>query len=272
MSTATAMQLQPDDRPQSEEEAAAFKCVDPLSTACEEKTDAIIARLAALPPLEYDRVRKAEAEKLGVRVDTLDSEVRKARGDSAVESGAGCAVMFPELEPWPEAVNGAALLDDLTATFKRFVILPEHADIALALWVLHTYTIEAASASPILASVSPEKRCGKSTLLDLLGRLVSRPLPTSNILPAALFRSVEKWHPTLLIDEADTFLKDNDELRGVLNSGHTRGSAFVIRTVGDDHEPRRFSTWGPKAIAMIGALPDTLADRSITIPMRRKLP
>ena len=33
-----------------------------------------------------------------------------------------------------------------------------------------------------------------------------------------------------------------------------------------------FSTWGAKAIALIGKLPDTLADRSITIEMRRKMP
>ena len=69
----------------------------------------------------------------------------------------------------------------------------------------------------------------------------------------------------MLIDEADSFLRNSDELRGVLNSGHTRDSAFVIRTVGEDHEPRRFSTWGAKAIALIGKLPDTLADRSIEV-------
>lgn len=45
------------------------------------------------------------------------------------------------------------------------------------------------------------------------------------------------WKPTMLIDEADTFLCDNDELRGVLNTGHTRATAYVIRTVGEDHEP-----------------------------------
>ena len=97
-------------------------------------------------------------------------------------------------------------------------------------------------------------------------------LASSNITAAALFRAVEKWKPTLIVDEADSFLRESDELRGVLNSGHTRDTAFVIRTVGDDHEPRRFSTWGAKAIALIGTLPDTLHDRSIVIALRRKLP
>jgi hypothetical protein len=76
----------------------------------------------------------------------------------------------------------------------------------------------------------------------------------------------------LLIDEADSFVKGNDEIRGILNSGHTQASAYVIRTVeiGGEHRAKRFSTWAPKAIACIGSLADTVADRSITILMQRK--
>jgi hypothetical protein len=92
--------------------------------------------------------------------------------------------------------------------------------------------------------------------LTVLGALVPKPLPASNITPAALFRAVEHFSPTLLVDEADTFLYgEREELRGVLNSGHTRALAYVVRTVGDEHEPRKFSTWAPKALALIGKLP-----------------
>jgi putative DNA primase/helicase len=87
-----------------------------------------------------------------------------------------------------------------------------------------------------------------------------------------VFRAVEKYTPTLLIDEADTFLRDKDELRGILNSGHTRANAFVVRTVGDDHEAATFSTWSPVAVAMIGRLPATLEDRALVIRMRRRTP
>jgi putative DNA primase/helicase len=107
-------------------------------------------------------------------------------------------------------------------------------------------------------------------LLIVLGALVARRLFASNVTPAVLFRTIEKYSPVLLIDEADTFVRDNDELRGVLNSGHTRTTAVAIRAVGDDHEPRAFSTWCAKAIALIGRLPGTLADRAIEIPMRRR--
>ena len=173
-------------------------------------------------------------------------------------------------EPWADPVNGAALLDAIAATFTRYLALPAHASTALALWVLHTYTFQAWFTSPFLAITSPVKRCGKTLLLIVLGALVPRRLFASNVTPAVLFRTIEKYGPTLLIDEADTFIRDNDELRGVLNSGHTRTTAVVIRAVGDDHDPRAFSTWCPKAIALIGRLPDTLADRAIEIAMRRR--
>jgi hypothetical protein len=91
-------------------------------------------------------------------------------------------------------------------------------------------------------------------------------------LPAAIFRVVEAWTPALSIDEADTFLSGNDELRDIINSGHTKSGAFVVRTVGDDHEPKKFSTRAPMAIAMIKAPPGTILDRSIVVRLRRRLP
>src|SRR5262249_35715330 len=101
--------------------------------------------------------------------------------------------------------------------------------------------------------------------------LVIRPLPAANVTAATIFRGVQAFHPTLLIDEADTFINgDSEELRGILNCGHRRSTAIVLRTVGDAHEVKTFSTWCPKAIAAIGKLPETLQDRSIVIEMRRR--
>ena len=91
----------------------------------------------------------------------------------------------------------------------------------------------------------------------------------SNVAVAAVFRCIDKYRPTLLVDEADTFLGKQDEFRGVLNGGHHR-QGRVLRVVGEDHEPRAFATFSAVAIAMIGKLPDTLSDRSIEIRMRRK--
>jgi Protein of unknown function (DUF3631) len=148
--------------------------------------------------------------------------------------------------------------------------MPDHALDACALWVLHTHLIGFFDISPRLAITSPEKQCGKTTTIDVLTRLVWRPLPTANTTAAAIFRVVEMLQPTLFIDEADTFLPENDELRGILNSGHRRNGS-VLRTIGDDHEPRAFPTFSACAIAMIGKLPGTLADRSVPIELQRRL-
>ena len=61
-------------------------------------------------------------------------------------------------------------------------------------------------------------------------------------------------------------------MRGILNSGHTKAAAHVIRNieVNGEHKPRRFSTWAPKAIATIRALADTLEDRAIVVHLQRK--
>jgi putative DNA primase/helicase len=230
-----------------------------------------IMELSVLPPIEYDRQRQKAAEELGIRVSTLDKVVDTARPQPVgVSECSGTAILYDDPVPWPNSVDGNLLIELLTKTYGKYVVLPEHAALSLSLWTIHSHAHAAATVSPVLAVESPEMRCGKTTLLGVIGGLVPRLLATSNVTTAALFRAVEKWCPTLLIDEADTFLKNSDELRGVLNSGHTRALAYVIRTVGDDHEPRRFRTWCPKAIALIGTLPSTLRDRSIEIRLRRR--
>lgn len=223
--------------------------------------------LAGLPPLEYDRLREAEAERLGVRVSTLDKLVKKAIGESVEEADNP----LTSADPWAHPVEGAVLLDEVAATIQRFIVCDVETAHAAALWAALTWLIESTDVAPLAVITAPEKRCGKTQLLSLLGKLVCRPMSASNISPAALFRSIDAWKPTLLVDEADAFMRDNEELRGLLNSGHTRDSAFVVRVVGDDFTPNRFSTWGCKAIAGIGHLADTLMDRAIVLPLRRKL-
>lgn len=197
---------------------------------------------------------------------------KPAKRGKAEKAKQGQDLHLDDPEPWPEAVDGAALLNAIATLLRTFVVFgdPKYAD-ALALWILHTYAMDLWFISPLAVVNSPTMQCGKTTLLQIVAHLVSRALATSNITPAALFRAVEKYRPTLILDEAETFLKDNDELRGLVNAGHTRKTAIVIRTVGESHDPAAFSTWCAKFLALIGRLPGTLMDRAIVIPMRRRL-
>lgn len=235
--------------------------------------DAELTRLAKLTMFDYERTRAEAAKRLGVRAAMLDRVVAAKRAELGLDDGdgklQGHAISFPEPEPWPDPVVGEALLDDIANAIRRHVVLSDHARDAAALWVLHTHLINCFFISPRAGVCSPVKGCAKSLLLDVLTHLVWRPQLTANVTPAAIFRVIEAHQPTLLIDEADTFLYDNDGLRGVLNGN--RRSSQVLRTVGDQHEVRAFATYSACAIALIGSLPDTLHDRAIGIDLKRRL-
>ena len=178
--------------------------------------------------------------------------------------------MLRDPEPWPHEVDGAALLDELYETLCRFVVLPDGAGEAVALWVLYTHCFDAFDIALDLLLKSPAKRCGKTRLKEVTACLVARPLQVANITGAVLYRVGEKYQPTLLVDEADRFLKESPELDGILNAGHTRDSAYVPRCVGEDFEPRLFSVWYPKLVAGIGRQLDTFEDRAIIVELQRR--
>jgi putative DNA primase/helicase len=243
---------------------------EPLSEAetakrNKEVDEALISELAALSKLDYGKRRKSAAEEIGIAVSILDSIVAEARGEPKPDEEWA-------VEPWPEPVATADLLNDLRDTYSAHVILLDGCATTMALWNLHAWTIDAFNVSPFLFFTSPMMRCGKSTALMLLNRTAPRTALASNISTAAIFRYIERYHPTLIVDEADSFVAGAEDMRGILNSGHTRDTAFVIRCDGESMEPRKFSTWAPKVIAAIGKLAPTLVDRSIVISMRRRKP
>ena len=176
-----------------------------------------------------------------------------------------------QVDPSPDTVDGEKLLDDIFASIRRYVVADDDTLRAAALWSVHTWLMDVWTVSPIANITAPGMRSGKTLLLQVLEELVCRPLPTSNITPAAMFRMAHVFQPTLLIDEVDSFLRGNDDARGMLNSGLYKKGAFVMRCVGE-FEPKPFSVWCPKALCGIGSLASTLADRSIVLRLRRKLP
>jgi len=140
------------------------------------------------------------------------------------------------VEPWPEPVNGAELLEELAGLVRRYVVMGRHAPETIALWVVHTYGFQLRDVTTYIGIESPQKRCGKTTLLTVLNEVVNRPVVASNISSPAFFRVIEEKQPTLMIDEADTVLHRNDELRGILNAGYRRKTAYVVRVA---HEKKK---------------------------------
>ncbi len=232
-----------------------------------ETDEEVATRLSKLDFMEYDRVREEEAKRLDVRVSTLDALVKNLRYEEQVSES-----IVEEIEPYPEPVSGVEVMGAIEATINRFMVLPSGASAALSAWIACTYVYDQFHIFPKLIIHSPQKRCGKSTALDIVEALSNKALFSSSISQAAIYRVIEGHRPTLIIDEADTFLAGrNDEIVGIINSGHAKNRAFVIRSDGDDHDPKRFSTWAPMAIAGIKKLQDTIMDRGIVIELRRKM-
>ncbi|MCH8149934.1 MAG: hypothetical protein IH987_18470 [Planctomycetes bacterium] len=183
--------------------------------------DETIVELAQLDPITYGLQRKDAAKKLGVTVTVIDQAVTQAKRDTQASDS---RLLFAEIDSCSDHVDGSQLLADVITEIQRYIVLPAHAATAVTLWIIHTYAIEAAYIAPILSIESPQKRCGKSQLLTVINALVFRGLMVSNLSLAALYRAMDKFHPTLLIDEADSFLDDSPELRGIINAGHSRAT------------------------------------------------
>ena len=171
-------------------------------------------------------------------------------------------------------MTGAELLYWILAYIRRFISLSPEQGCVVALWVVHTHSIDAADFTPYLAINSPEKQSGKTRLLEILRLLVRGEWFTGHVTAAVLVRKIDAKTPTLLLDESDAAFSGDqtytEALRGVLNTGYECGGRYSMCIgQGATITYQDFKTFCPKAIAGIGRLPDTVEDRSISIRLKR---
>ena len=171
----------------------------------------------------------------------------------------------------------ADLLDKVESFVRRYVVLTDSQATAVALWAAHTHALDAFDCTPYLSVTSADKQSGKTRLLEVLDLLVAKPWFTGRATAAVLVRKIDKEQPTLLLDESDAAFRGEKEyaetLRGLLNTGFKRNGRYSMCVgQGAAISYKDFSTFCPKAIAGIGKLPDTVADRSIPIRLQRRAP
>jgi hypothetical protein len=230
----------------------------------------------------------------GLAVARVPVSIRKAN-----EFGEAVEVRLKDVNDWtkagasPEAIYGAfwrnelaygpprpadleVVLDEICAFLRRYVVFPfpEQQPVAIALWIAHTWTLDVFDYTPYLHIHSPEKRCGKTRLLDCVELIVSQPWRAISPTEAVLFRKIEADKPTLLLDEVDAvFTGGKDErkepLRALLNAGFERKTK-VPRCVGQSFQVQDFEVFCAKALSGIGRLPDTVNDRCIPISLIRR--
>ena len=220
---------------------------------------------------KFKELAKALAKQLNIAIaDLILFRGGPQQGDKQYPSGAKAVDIPPTAEPWGEPVVAAEVLDEISVTIRRFVWMKAPYYRAVALWIVLSYLHDVIDILPILLATSPVQDCGKSTLLRLVLYLSNRPIPTSNISAASIYRVIGDNHPTLILDEADAYMQEDETMRGVINSGHERELAFVIRVINDAGDVGQFTTWCPKTIARIGQPKPTILSRSIPIRLERK--
>jgi hypothetical protein len=195
----------------------------------------------------------------------------------------------PEATPAPKTAEAAAasslpdgpppdlqeLLCRVAAYMRQYVMYANPwQQVADVLWIAHTHAIEAFDITPYLHTSSPLPQSGKTVSQEARARLVRQPRgPVIMPSEAVVYRKVDKTPGlTLLLDEVDPIFGDkanaHEGLRALLNSGNRRG-AVVPRCVGDKQELVDFNTFCAKSTSGLGALPPSLADRSISLPLQR---
>jgi putative DNA primase/helicase len=179
-------------------------------------------------------------------------------------------------DPWPEAVSGTAVLDNARELVQRHITTGDEEVDALILWAVGTWAVKPYDYFPGLVVTSPEKQCGKTRLMEVVGMLTHRPILTIDASMATLYRAVEEDGATIFIDEIDRIKnrERREDLTRMLNGSTSRAFGWVERceTVGRRIERRSFSVFGPKACAGIGvdSVPDTFRDRSLHIELQRR--
>ncbi len=204
----------------------------------------------------------------------VDGALAMAAAAEHGENGTGASAAFEDVESWGDPVDGADLLNTLEAFFCRFLILPEGAADVLAAFALATHAADVFRTVPYLALESPTPECGKTRVLEILALLSARPWFTLMPSTAVLFRVLEEFRPTMLLDECQAVRgrgEAAENVRDLLLAGYKRG-AKVPRCVGEQHEVQFFDVFGPKVFALIGELPGALASRCIRIGMQRRRP
>ena len=162
---------------------------------------------------------------------------------------------------------------DVSAFLARYVVLADATRDVTALWVAAAHLADVWDRFPNLAVTSPEKRCGKTRLLQLLELVTPNARNVANISPAAVYRLIAAERPTLLIDEAQSLVRRGSEntevLRELLCSGIDR-NAKVLRCGGaNNDEVMEFAVYAPKVIALIGQPDGVVADRCLPVAMKR---
>lgn len=231
--------------------------------------DGIVMRLARMPIEKASEEHERWTEYFTLTKSKLQQLIDKKRIDLKVTD----KLTNDQVDPWHEPVAGTVLLEELRSAYHRFIYQPDHYHHVDAVCTLLSYCYDIFDFLPILLLTSPEPECGKTRKQELYNAHWHAPFRTGNSTSAVLFRAIEKYHPSILIDEFDSLSEDQRQaIFNIINNGYQKGlKAHRVETIGKKFEIMEYDCFGLKAIAAIKAstFPKATVSRSICMRMNR---
>lgn len=158
---------------------------------------------------------------------------------------------------------------DIEKFIEKYVDIRDQDRAVSGKYVMMSYRIESLNEVPYLHAVGLSGG-GKSRFTQTVGLLCHRPMFTVGITAAALFRTVDAFHPTLIIDEFNLAAssEDTEAIIQVLNSGYQRLTR-IIRCSSKDSNfmPEGFDPFGAKILSGLKAT-DSQPFQSRTHPVK----
>lgn len=177
----------------------------------------------------------------------------------------GCVLLASEpIESGPKS----ELVADIAAFLHRYVDLTPLFERIAAHYILMTWVHDAFNEIPLLR-LRGDFGSGKTRGLIAIGSICYRPFFASGASSVAgIFRTIDAFGGTLILDEADFRFSDKtSDLIKLLNNSTVRGMP-ILRTVVNnrkEYDPYAFKVFGPKVIAMRGSFDDAaLESRFLT--------
>lgn len=201
--------------------------------------------------------------------------IRKGLGRIRVDLGKSSQelpIWKTDPDPWPEPVAMIDVVRELEALMRSVIYAPEEQCAAFAYFTLSTWFVDYCDFVPYGLITSAAPQCGKTILLTLFSKVVARPYLRGKPTAAQVYRAMNDAHPTFLLDEVDTYLKKDEEMQGILNTGNTRETAIVSRCAPNTLELEDFNCFGVKIFSGIRSedVGAAFSDRCIIFRLQKK--
>lgn len=179
-------------------------------------------------------------------------------------------VLFPSAAT--EYGSDSHLISSMRAYVHRYADIPEFWEKVICYYAMMTWVFDRFSAVGYLRALG-EYQSGKSRIAQVAASLCYRVLLISGASsPAAMYRSIEMFHGTLAVDEAD--FRGSElwtEIAKVFNCGYKPGNP--IMKCDSDNRPETFDVFCPKVLSTRTKFDDQATEsRCLTMMVVQKKP